>query len=244
MEAVILAGGTGTRLAPYTTVFPKPLMPIENRPILEIVIMQLRNYGVEKITLAVGYLAELIEAYFGDGSRFGVHIGYLREKTPLGTAGPLAFLPNQTESVLVLNGDILTTLNFRDLMAFHNEKKAIATIAVCQRHVDVDFGVVEVDSSSQVRGYTEKPRLNYNVSMGVNVLHPGALSLIVPGEKLDIPELMKRMIERSAKVVAYLTKDFWLDIGRKTDYELAIEVFRKTPERFLPDGFADSKSTI
>jgi len=138
MKAVILAGGRGTRLAPYTTILPKPLMPIGDKPILDIVIRQLRYYGFTDITLAVGYLAELLVAYFGDGDRFGVTIRYSREEQPLGIAGPIALVDGLDEPFLVMNGDVLTTLNFSELMAFHRSSGAIATIATYPRSVKID----------------------------------------------------------------------------------------------------------
>lgn len=140
MRAVILAGGRGTRLAPYTTILPKPLMPIGDKPILDIVIRQLRHYGFTDITLAVGYLAELLMAYFGNGDRFGVNIQYSREEQPLGTAGPIALVDGLVEPFLVMNGDVLTTLNFRELMAYHRSSDAIATIATYSRSVKIDLG--------------------------------------------------------------------------------------------------------
>ncbi len=165
MKAVILAGGRGTRLAPYTTILPKPLMPVGDKPILDIVINQLRYYGYTDITLAVGYLSELLMAYFGDGSRFGVRIQYSHEDQPLGTAGPIALIDNLDEPFLVMNGDLLTTLNFADLMQYHRAGNAAATITTYQRSVKIDLGVIEYDDHKHLARYIEKPTHHYNVSM-------------------------------------------------------------------------------
>jgi NDP-sugar pyrophosphorylase family protein len=174
MKAVILAGGKGTRLKPYTTVFPKPLMPIGDKPILEIVVRQLKSHGFEELIMAVGHLAELIMTFFNNGSKYGVKIKYTREDKPLGTAGPLALMKGElNESFLMINGDVLTTLNYSDLIDYHKKNGAIATIALNKRTVKIDFGVPEVDKANNIVGYTEKPGIEYLVSMGVYVFDPG-----------------------------------------------------------------------
>ena len=222
MKAVILAGGKGTRLKPYTTVFPKPLMPIGDKPILEIIIRQLKSHGFNEILMAVGHLAELIMAFFNDGSKYGMKIEYLREDQPLGTAGPLASMKKElSETFLMMNGDVLTTLNYSDLVNQHKRERAIATIALKKRAIKVDFGVPEVDSSNNIIGYTEKPIIDYLVSMGVYVFEPRVLKYIRPNEYLDFPDLIQNLISNGETVKGYVYDGYWLDIGRPDDYERA-----------------------
>ncbi|MBA7506731.1 UTP--glucose-1-phosphate uridylyltransferase [subsurface metagenome] len=237
MDAIILAGGKGTRLAPYTTIFPKPLMPIGDVPILDVVLRQLKSHGFTKIIMAVGYLAELLETYFGNGSKYGMDIQYSRESKPLGTAGPLSLIENLTNPFLVMNGDILTTLNYSVLISYHKEKEATATIAMHKRKVDVDFGVIELNTDSEITNYIEKPNLEYLVSMGIYIFDTKVLSYIKPNEKLDFPDLVKKLLENNERVIGYPSNDYWLDIGRYDDYQRAIDEFEENKEKFLPDKF-------
>ena len=222
MKAVILAGGKGTRLRPYTTVFPKPLMPIGDKPILEILIRQMSAKGFNDIVVTTGYLAELIVTFLGDGSKFGVKIKYSKEAKPLGTAGGLGLIRDDlTETFLMANGDLLTTLNFADLVAFHKSSNASATIALKKRQVHIDFGVIEVDGSSNVKGYSEKPNIESLVSMGVYVLNPEVLKYIKLNEYLDFPNLIQILMAAGHTVKGYVFDGYWLDIGRPDDYEKA-----------------------
>lgn len=223
MKAVILAGGKGTRLAPYTVVLPKPLIPVGDQPILEILIGQLRHFGMKDLTIAVGHLAELIEAYFGDGSRFGVGITYSREREPLGTAGPLGMIEGLDEPFLVMNGDLLTNLDYRVLADFHARTDAVCTIAMYQREVQVSLGVMEVDESDRLLKYVEKPTYNFRVSMGVYVFDPEVREYIEPGAHLDFPELVDMLLRDAKKVVGFPFDGYWLDIGRHEDYAQAVE---------------------
>lgn len=222
MKAVILAGGLGTRLRPYTTVFPKPLMPIGESPILELIIRQLKAKGFDEITLAVGHLAELIMAFFNNGSKYGIKIDYSREEKKLGTAGGLGLLKDKLEGdFLVMNGDVLTSLDFSEFLAFHKRSGSKATIALNRRHVDIDFGVIELDSDRKLKGYTEKPRIDYLVSMGVYAFNESVLKYIPANEYLDIPDLMKRLLAEGETVNGYIHEGYWLDIGRPDDYDKA-----------------------
>ncbi len=222
MKAVILAGGKGTRLRPYTTAFPKPLMPVGDKPILEIILRQLKSHGINEVIMAVGHLAELIMTFFGDGSKFGVKIKYSREDEPLGTAGPLSLIKDElTETFLVMNGDILTTLNYSDLIEYHKKSNATATIALNKREVYIDFGVVELDKNSNIVDYIEKPTLHYLVSMGIYVFEPEVLKYIPNNKKFDFPDLVKELISKGEKVKGYVYDGYWLDIGRPEDYEKA-----------------------
>ena len=171
MQALILAGGKGTRLRPYTTVLPKPLMPIGDYPVLEIILRQLKRAGINEIILAVGYMSQLFQAFFQDGERYGLRISYSFEDQPLGTAGPIALALEQLDDdFLVMNGDLLTTLNYQNLLSFHKSKRAAATIGLYQREVKVDFGVIKSDEENRLVQYVEKPIYNFSVSMGVNAI--------------------------------------------------------------------------
>lgn len=234
MRAIILAGGKGTRLAPYTTVFPKPLMPIGDIPILEIVMRQLAHNGFHNLTLAVGHLAELLMAYCGDGNKFGVNIDYSREEEPLGTAGPIALVKNLNDTFLVMNGDLLTTINYSAMLADHRKRGAIATVASYQRDVKIDLGVIEFSPDNWITNYIEKPTYHYSVSMGIYIFEPAILNYIKPNQRLDLPELMVNLILDKQKVNVFPFDGYWLDIGRPDDYEKAIGEFSQHREAFLP----------
>jgi len=235
MRAVILAGGKGTRLAPYTTVLPKPLMPIGDVPILEVVIRQLQHYGFQQITLAVGYLAELLMAYFNDGHRYGVEITYSREERPLGTAGALSLIHDLNETFLLMNGDVLTTLDYGDLIRYHKTEGGVATIATHRRGVKVDLGVLETNDRHRVVDYIEKPTLYYQASMGIYVFEPEVLRYIEPAQALDFPELIKRLLAAGRDVVSYPYEGYWLDIGRPDDYAQAVQDFERLRTQFIPE---------
>jgi NDP-mannose synthase len=227
VRAVILAGGRGTRLAPYTTVFPKPLMPLGERPIIEIVMRQLRHFGFKRVTLAVGHLGELIRAYLDHSrSRFqGLDIDYVYEDQPTGTAGSLANIPGLDETFLAMNGDILTTLDYGGLVDHHRRAGAALTIATCRKKVRIDLGVIDIDDAGFVQGYREKPELDYSVSMGIYVYEPRALRSIRPGARLDFPDLVQQLVAEGERVAAYRWDGFWLDIGRPEDYAAAAAEF-------------------
>jgi NDP-sugar pyrophosphorylase family protein len=234
MKTVILAGGKGTRLAPYTTVFPKPLVPLGDRPILEIIIRQLVRQGFGDILLSVGHLGELIEAYFQNGHRNipGLQLDYYRESRPLGTAGSLAMIPGLDETFLAMNGDILTTLDFNALIEFHRERQAALTIAMHRKEVPIDLGVLETNESGCLTSYLEKPKYCFDVSMGVYVYEPRVLGYIPKRQYLDFPDLVKLLLEMGEKVTGFRSQDYWLDIGRREDYELAQQEFTARAEEF------------
>ncbi|MEA3502593.1 MAG: sugar phosphate nucleotidyltransferase [Actinomycetota bacterium] len=235
MRAIILAGGKGTRLAPYTVTFPKPLVPIGDLPVLEIVIRQLAASGFERITLAVGHLANLLQAYFEDGSRWGVEIDYSFEHEPLGTVGPLTLIEDLPEHFLVMNGDLLTTLPYRDLFDAHVKSGVELTVACHRMNVNVDLGVIEFDGQHRVTGYREKPTISYDASMGVYAFSKSALSGVVPGEYMDFPTLVMDLMSEDRAVKAHLADCRWLDIGRHDDYAQAIETFEALRSEFLSD---------
>lgn len=235
MKAVILAGGKGRRLAPYTAFLPKPLMPIGDIPILEVVIRQLKHAGFTELTLAVGHLAELLKAYFGDGDKWGVQIHYSYEEHPLGTAGPLSLIAGLDEPFLVMNGDLLTTLDYRALWEYHKTHAAIATLATFQRDVKIDLGVIEVDKQQRVRDYIEKPTYHYTVSTGIYCFKPEALRYIPQNQSLDLPELILKLLAVGEEVAAFPCAGLWLDIGRLDDYERAVAEFEVHRQQFLPE---------
>lgn len=235
MKAVILAGGRGTRLAPYTDILPKPLVPVGDIPIVEIVIRQLIRHGFTDICLSVGHRAELIQTYVEQsGSKFrDANISFYREAEPLGTAGALALLPGLTETFLVVNGDILTTLDYHKLMDFHSSNGAQLTIATRMKEVRIDLGVIEA-AGTEVRNYIEKPVLTYQVSMGVYVYEPTVLPLIEKGRYLDFPDLVTILLRLGRPVAGYPASDYWLDIGRPEDYARAVSEFEGMRTRLLP----------
>jgi NDP-mannose synthase len=235
MQALILAGGKGTRLKPYTTVIPKPLMPVGEMPILEIVLRQLKNAGFDRVIIAIGYLGEMFRAFFQDGARLGLSIDYSLEEKPLGTAGPIALnLDKLDQDVLIMNGDLLTTLNYRSLFEFHKSARAAATIGTYKRDVKIDFGVVEI-AEGKLTGYIEKPVYHYDVSMGVNILNVlSARKFLVPGQHLDLPDLMTLLREDGQSVHCYQEPCYWLDIGRVDDYQTANDIFESRKSEFLP----------
>ena len=235
MRAVILAGGKGRRLAPYTTILPKPLMPVGDIPILEVVIRQLKQAGFCQITMAVGYLAELLMAYLGDGSKWGVEISYSREEKPLGTAGPLSLINGLEEPFLVMNGDLLTTLDYRALWEYHRGRGSIATMVTYQRDVQVDLGVIETDDQGWVRGYLEKPTYHFSVSTGIYIFEPAVLAYIPAQMRMDMPDLILKLLASGERVAAYRFDGVWLDIGRFDDYERAVAEFERDRTRFVPD---------
>jgi NDP-mannose synthase len=220
-RAVILAGGLGTRLAPYTTVFPKPLMPVAGKPVLELVLRRLRRQGIERATLAVSYLEELIRAFFGDGSKLGMELDYYREETPLGTVGVLAMLDDLPDPCLVMNGDVLTTIDIAAMARVHATQHAVMTVATQPREVRIDYGVLETDGQGHIGGYREKPVLKYVVSAGVNLIGAQASRCLRRGEPCDIPTLVTRLIAQGVPVAAYHPDAYWRDIGRPDDYEAA-----------------------
>jgi NDP-mannose synthase len=234
-HAVILAGGRGTRLRPYTTTLPKPLVPIgDEYAILEIVLRQLARKGFRRATIAIGYLGALIRAYVGDGSQWGLEVDYATEDRPLGTMGPVvANLDRLPEHFLVMNGDILTDLDFADLLDRHVARGAPLTVGTYHREVKIDFGVLEVDDASRIVAFREKPVLPYSVSMGVYGLSRATLARFEPGQPLGFDELVLDLIARGDPPAAYPFAGHWLDIGRPEDYDQANLDFDAIRHTFL-----------
>ncbi len=233
-EAVILAGGKGVRLRPYTTLLPKPLVPIgETHSILEIVLRQLGECGFTRAVLAVGHLGQLVRAYVGDGSQWGIHVDYHTEEAPLGTIGPaLQIAEDLPEEFLLMNGDILTDLDYGALLEFHRGHGAPMTVATYEREHRVDFGVLEVDGAA-VRGFTEKPTLRYSVSMGVYALSRSTLADYPVGMPFGFDELILDQLGHGRTPASFPFDGYWLDIGRPDDYDRANEEFPAIRDHLL-----------
>jgi NDP-sugar pyrophosphorylase family protein len=233
MQAIILAGGKGTRMKPYTTILPKPLMPLGDLPILEIIIKQLKYYGIIDIVMAVGYLSELLRAYFGNGEKWGVHIIYSYETSPLGTAAPLKLIDSLEDNFFVMNGDILTIIVFTDFFRFHLESDSLCTIATYDKEVKIDLGVLTINEKHELTNYIEKPKYTYSISMGIYAFRKEAVDYIPAGSYFDFPELIKLLIRENRPVKSYKFDGYWLDIGRKDDYEIALDEFEAHKSSFL-----------
>jgi len=229
-RAVILAGGKGTRLKPYTAVFPKPLVPVGEVPILEVIIRQLAANGFTHITIALNHLAEIIKAFFGDGSKWGVQIDYSLEDKPLNTMGPLKLISDLPEHFLVMNGDVLTDLNYAVLYDEHVAQESLFTISAYDRQQKVDFGVLDVGEDKKLTGFREKPVYEYSVSMGIYILNRNVLEIIPEDTAYGFDELMLELIKRKTPASVKVFDGYWLDIGRPEDYEIACE----EASRFIP----------
>ncbi|MBM3725396.1 MAG: nucleotidyltransferase family protein [Acidobacteria bacterium] len=234
-RSVILVGGKGMRLRPYTTVLPKPLMPIGDYPILEVVVRQLAYHGFDHISLAVNHQANIIRAFFGDGSRWNIRIDHSLEEVPLSTVGPLRLFNDLPENFLLMNGDVLTDLDFGRLLDEHAQRGGIYTIAAARREHLVDYGVLHADGSGALTGFEEKPKLNYLVSMGVYAVNRRVLELIPPGRKYGFDNLMIDLLARDERVHVEPHTGYWMDIGRADDYAQAIEDFDRMKSRLIPN---------
>lgn len=222
MKAVILAGGQGRRLSPFTNLFPKPMMPIGTTPILEILILQLKKHGFIEFILATGYLEEIIRSYFRDGEEWGVNIRYSKEDSPLGTAGPLDLLRDQlTETFLLINGDIATDLDFYRFRSCHAKEGNTATIGLTKRSVNIDFGVVRLAPTNDFLAWEEKPTVHYLVSAGIYLFEPEALDSLPRNTLFNLPDFVEALHRDNHQVRGFIHEGYWLDIGRPEDYERA-----------------------
>ncbi|MEW6165113.1 MAG: sugar phosphate nucleotidyltransferase [Pseudomonadota bacterium] len=232
-RAIILAGGKGTRLRPYTVVLPKPLMPIGEFPILEVIIRQLVRHGFDHVTMAVNHQAEIIKAYFQDGARWGIRIDYSLEDKPLSTMAPLRLIDDLPDNFLVMNGDILTDLDFAGFFDEHAVKRNIFTISGHVREQRVDYGVLEMDAGNRLTGFKEKPSRKYLVSMGVYMASRSILDFIPEGRSYGFDNLMLDLMAAGKPASVRKFEGYWLDIGRPDDYVQAIEEFEQMKQRFL-----------
>ena len=229
-RAVVLAGGRGARLAPFTSVLPKPLMPIGERAILELVVERLESFGIADITFCVGYLSHLIRAVFESRENGHVRIRYVQEQYPMGTAGPLRLVEGLDDTFIVMNGDVLTDIDYTDLLAYHRSQQNVLTIATHRRSIKIDYGVLRFDGNGdgqRIAGYDEKPEYVSSVSMGIYVFEPTALEYIAQDEALDFPDLVHALLRAEQPVGAYPHDGLWFDIGRKDDYEQAVEAWSR-----------------
>jgi dTDP-glucose pyrophosphorylase len=218
---VLMAGGLGNRLRPLTDDCPKPLLKVGGKPVLETILENFMEYGFQKFYLSVNYKAEMIKAYFGDGSRWGAEIRYIHEEKKMGTAGALSLIPEkQTQPLLVMNGDLLTKVNFQQMLDFHSEHQAQATMCVREYNFQVPYGVVKMDKH-RLTGIDEKPIERFFVNAGIYILEPKALEFIPPNEFFDMPNLFKKIIENNGETTVFPIREYWLDIGQVNDFERA-----------------------
>lgn len=226
IQAVVMAGGAGSRLRPLTDNLPKPMLPVGDRPLMEIIIEQFRSIGIRRVNITTHHKSDKITEHFGDGQHFGVDIRYMTEDRPLGTAGGLGLMEKPTETLLVVNGDILTNVDFRAMLAYHREQAADLTMAVRQYDLNVPYGVVECDGP-MVRALTEKPLQSLFVNAGIYLLEPTVHSLIPFGERFDMTDLIQRLLEIGRPVASFPIREYWLDIGQPADYDRAQEDAKK-----------------
>ena len=234
-RAVILAGGKGTRLRPYTVVLPKPLMPVGDHPIMEVIIRQLASCQFKRITIAVNHQADLIKAFFGSGSKWNINIDYSLETIPLSTIGPLKLIPDLPENFLLMNGDVLTDLNLNRLYEEHVTAGRLFTIAASRRTHIVDYGVLETVNGGSLVAFREKPQLDYTVSMGVYIVNRAILDMVPEGVKYGFDNLMLDCLAAGKPVHVEVHEGYWLDIGRVEDYMKAIDDFEERRNQLIPN---------
>jgi NDP-mannose synthase len=245
LKAVVLAGGKGTRLAPYTSVLPKPLMPIGDRSILELVLSQFAACGISDVTLCVGHLSHLIEAVLDNRPVDGVEIKFVRENEPLGTAAPLRLVEGLDQTFIAMNGDVLTTLPYDGFVRHHRRNHNMITIATRERPIQIDYGVLHLGGNgrrNQVAGYEEKPRMTSTVSMGIYAIEPEALAYIPRRGYFDFPDLVQALLRAGEKVGAYQYNGLWFDIGRRDDYEEAVSAWVETKPTALARAVSSAGS--
>jgi dTDP-glucose pyrophosphorylase/CBS domain-containing protein len=219
IRAVIMAGGLGKRMMPLTRDVPKPMLLLGGKPLLERIVAQLRDAGIRQVNVTTHYRGDVIQDHFGDGSEFGVEIQYVGEDRPLGTAGALAKLPRSREPLLVINGDIVTGLDFRAMLEFHHREHADMSVAVREQEWQIPYGVVDVQPDGQLRSIVEKPVQRYFINAGIYLLNPSVLQTIEADVACDMPELIARVVAEKRRVVCFPIREYWQDIGQLQDYE-------------------------
>jgi NDP-sugar pyrophosphorylase family protein len=239
MQAIILAGGKGTRLKPYTLVFPKPMLPVGGIPIIDTLIRQLSYFGFTDITISLGYMGGYVKMYFEDDSNKpeGVTINYVNEDQPLGTSGPVALVDNLEEDFLVINGDILSTFDYRKFFDFHKERKADLTIAVGVKEIKMNLGVVEFENGYRIKDFREKPTYTFYDNMGIYIYNRDILNFIEKNKRLDVNDLVLELLDKNRNVCGYISEEpyYWIDVGEHADYEKANEEFQKRRNQFLKE---------
>ncbi len=228
MKAVIMAGGKGTRLKPYTTSIPKPLVPVGEKAIIEILLNRLKKNGVDEVFICLNHFAEMIVAFLGDGNKFGLKINYSLEDRPLSTVAPLKLIHDLPDDFLVMNGDLLTDLDFSKLFQFHLQNSSLLTVATYSRKTKIDFGVIEIDpATNTASGFREKPEYRFDVSMGVYAMNQKILNFVPDNEPFGFDHLMLKLLETRQRIAVFPYDGYWLDIGRPEDYEKANEDIQK-----------------
>jgi len=222
LQALIMAGGLGSRLRPLTDDLPKPMLPVGEQPLLEITVKQLQAAGIRRVNMALHHKPEKITEYFGDGNNYGLEINYLSEEEPLGTAGALGLMDSHQDTMLVINGDLLTQIDYRAMLKYHTDNKADFTMAVLRYDLQVPYGVIECDGPI-VKGITEKPVLNFFVNAGIYLLEPSARGFIPKGKRIDMTDVIKDLMDQGRTVAAFPVREYWLDIGQASDYQQAQE---------------------
>tara|TARA_B100000315_G_scaffold239686_1_gene258764 strand:- start:1484 stop:2215 length:732 start_codon:yes stop_codon:yes gene_type:complete len=239
LQAIILAGGKGTRLKPFTLVYPKPLLPVGGKPIIDTIVRQLIYYGFKEIIVSAGYMGDMIKLYFDSISEFHhqVNINVVLEDQELGTAGPISIIDGLQENFLVINGDILTSMNFSNLMEFHNQKKSLMTLAVGKKKINLSLGIVELNEDDEITEFSEKPEFEFNDNMGIYVYNKKILDFMKERNRIDVDSLVKILLEKNKEVYGYFSDAsyYWIDIGQHADYEIANEKFEIHKKEFLPN---------
>jgi NDP-mannose synthase len=239
MQAIILAGGKGTRLAPYTLVFPKPMLPVGGQPIIQTIVKQLAFYGFNDIVISLGYLGDLIEIFFRRPENIppGVTIRFVKEEIPLGTSGAISLVDDLDENFLVINGDILTTLDFSQMVQFHSDRNAALTVGVSVKEMKISLGVLDIDTESRILGMEEKPTYRFNDNMGIYIYNRKVLDYLPRNERTDFNFLLERMLKKAEPVYGFKSDGayFWIDIGQHADFERANDEFEKHRDEFLKE---------
>ena len=239
MQAIILAGGKGTRLKPFTLVYPKPLLPVGGKPIIDTIVRQLIYYGFKEIIVSAGYMGDMIKLYFDSISEFNsqANINVVLEDQELGTAGPISIIDGLQENFMVINGDILTSMNFSNLMEFHNQKNSLMTMAVGKKKINLSLGIIELNKNDEITEFSEKPEFEFNDNMGIYVYNKKILNFMKEGNRIDVDSLVKILLEKNKEVYGYLSDAsyYWIDIGQHADYEIANENFEIHKKEFLPN---------
>lgn len=220
ITAIVMAGGFGRRLYPLTQNTPKPMLTVGTRPLLEHTISRLRDSGVKAVNITVHFKKEVIVNHFGNGSGFGVDIEYFEENKPLGTAGSISLIPHRGRTVLVMNGDVLTTVNFKEMLDYHRRHEAVLTMAVASHEVTVPYGVVLMDDVC-VKGIVEKPKTKHFINTGIYLIEPEACELIPRDTVFDMPDLINRILAIGGKVIGFPIREYWKDVGQPADFEQA-----------------------
>jgi len=233
MRAVILAGGKGTRLKPYTITLPKPLVPVADEPILEIIIRNLRKQGIDELDICVNHMGHLIESYFGNGEEYGVKIKYSYERKALGTVAPIKLIKDLPDNFIVMNGDVLTDLSYEDLFSEHKNSNAILTIATFQREENIDYGVIRIDDDGTIYDFGEKPKITLDVSMGVYAFNKRVFDYVPDDAPFGLDDLMQVLLKNKELVKAHQHSGYWMDIGRPSDYEQANEDYKYFLEKTI-----------